>query len=95
MTAVGFGGKSLARNLRITIPEDLDYDNVFDDVLRKYTNMYELEQVRTRNMGTLYELTYQVSLKDLSHTKAFIDEIRTRNGNLNVILSTFNDHESI
>ncbi|MBQ6322518.1 MAG: DUF4956 domain-containing protein [Lachnospiraceae bacterium] len=95
LTITGFGGKNNARSLRITIPEDLDYDTVFDDLLTKYTNHAALSRVRTRNMGTLYELTYDVSLKDLKHTKEFMDEIRTRNGNMNVIISTYNDHESI
>ncbi len=81
--------------LRITIPEDLDYEGVFDKVLRQYTNNYRLERVRTRNMGTLYELTYSISMKNLKNTKRFLDDIRILNGNLNVTLSTYSDHESL
>ena len=95
LTAGRFGSKNTARSLRITIPEDLDYDQVFDDILQKYTANSALSRVRTRNMGTLYELTYDIALKDLRHTKEFLDEIRIRNGNLNVVLSTYHDHESI
>lgn len=95
ISATGFGEKDLSRSLRIMIPEDLDYDDVFDEILKKYTKNYQLARVRTRNMGTLYELTYQISLREAGHTKAFIDELRTRNGNLNVILSTYTEHETI
>ena len=95
LTASGFGSRHSARNLRIMIPEDLDYENVFDEVLKKYTSNYELERVRTRDMGTLYELTFRIVLKDPSLMKEFMDEVRIRNGNLNVIISTFDDHESL
>ena len=73
------------RQLKIVIPENLDYDEIFDDLIDKYTVSHELIKVRTTNMGTLYELTYDIRLRDVSVSKAFIDEIRCRNGNLNVI----------
>lgn len=85
LTATGFGaGRSDERELKITIPEDLDYDGLFDDLLRKYTSFSELERVKTTNMGTLYELGYKVVLRDAGATKAFLDELRTRNGNLSI-----------
>lgn len=87
LTFTGFGENSAARQLKITIPENLDYDNLFDDILEKYTTSYELIKVRTTNMGTLFELTYTVILKEKSISKQFIDELRCRNGNLNVICS--------
>ena len=87
LTFTGFGENGAARQLKITIPENLDFDGLFDDILEKYTTSYELNRVRTTNMGTLFELTYSVILKEKSISKAFIDEIRTRNGNLNVICS--------
>ena len=87
LTFTGFGENSAARQLKITIPENLDYDNLFDDILEKYTISYELIRVRTTNMGTLFELTYTVILKEKSISKQFIDELRCRNGNLNVICS--------
>ncbi|MBO5556434.1 MAG: DUF4956 domain-containing protein [Oscillospiraceae bacterium] len=73
------------RQLKITIPENLDYDGLFDDLFRQYTDRWELTRVRTTNMGTLYELTYSIRLKDAMVSKDFIDAIRCRNGNLNII----------
>ena len=80
-----FGENSnLHRTLKITIPEDLDYEGLFDDLFQKYTERHELTKVRTTNMGTLYELSYSIEMKDLEHLKEFIDAIRCRNGNLNI-----------
>jgi len=85
LTAVRFGaGKEAERELRITIPEDLDYDGLFDDIFERYTATHTLEHVKTASMGTLYELRYRITLRDESQTKAFMDEVRTRNGNLTV-----------
>ena len=86
LTATGFGaGAADERELKITIPENLDYDGLFDDLFRKYTRSAELERVKTTNMGTLYELCYKVVLRDARATKAFLDDLRTRNGNLNIV----------
>lgn len=86
LTVVGFGaGAADERELKITIPENLDYDGLFDDLFAKYTRSAELDRVKTANMGTLYELSYKVVLQDASRTKAFLDELRTRNGNLNIV----------
>lgn len=74
-----------ARRLRIIIPEDLDFTGVFDDLFEKYTKRAELERVKTTNMGSLFELTYGIILKDVSKEKEFIDKIRCRNGNLTII----------
>lgn len=95
VTALGFGDRHAVRTLRIQIPEDLDYEGMFDDLFEKYTSMHQLEKVRTVNMGTLYELTYSVALRDLSEIKQFMDAIRVRNGNLNVIIGSYGEHESI
>lgn len=88
---VNFAGrfivKSECRQLRILIPEDMDYQGVFDDLLKEYTTRSSLERIKTTNMGTLYELTYMVYLKNGINEKKFMDEIRTRNGNLTVIMS--------
>ncbi len=73
------------RLLKITIPENLDYEGLFDDLFTQYTRSHELTRVRTTNMGTLYELSYAVELKDPDKTRDFIDAIRCRNGNLNII----------
>ena len=73
------------RQLKITIPENLNYESLFDDLFAQYTRSHELTRVRTTNMGTLYELVYAIELKDPEKTRDFIDAIRCRNGNLNII----------
>ena len=96
LTAVKFGrGQEAARVLKITIPEDLDYDGLFDDLFQQYTLSHELVRVKTTNMGTLYELCYEVRLKDAGISKAFLDEIRCRNGNLTVICGREKDKDMI
>lgn len=75
------------RHLKITVPETVDYEGLFEDLLDQYTLYHKLDRVRTTNMGTLYELSYSVELREPSHTRAFLDAIRCRNGNLNVVLS--------
>ena len=94
LTLLRFGEKSRSyRHLRITIPENLDYDGLFDDIFDKYTSDHELHKVKTTNMGTLYELSYSIELRDLTHTKEFIDAIRCRNGNLNISCGREEDRE--
>ena len=91
-----FGEGSRAnRQLKITIPENLDYEELFDDLFEKYTLSHELVRVKTTNMGTLYELCYDVRLKDAGISKAFLDEIRCRNGNLTVICGREKEVEMI
>ena len=86
LTLLGFGGDhDTQRDLRITIPESMDYEGVFDDLFAKYTNSHSLERVRTTNMGTLYEIRYTIVLKDEKQLKTFMDELRTRNGNLTIV----------
>ena len=88
LTQTRFGqGETDVRVLRIVIPENLDYDGLFDEVFGRYTRSAELETVRTTNMGSLYELTYLVRLKTASMPKEFMDELRCRNGNLNIMIS--------
>ena len=76
---------SRERELRITIPEDLNYMGVFDDLFQTYTKFSHLERVKTTNMGTMYELSYRVELRNMAKEKEFIDELRCRNGNLSII----------
>ena len=83
----------IQRVLKITIPENLNYEELFDDVFDTYTRRHELTRVRTTNMGTLYELSYRIELKDLNRTKEFIDAIRCRNGNLNISCGKESDME--
>lgn len=82
-------GENSGRNkaLKITLPENLDYNEIFDDVFFKYTKKADLEAVKTTNMGSLYELKYNIEFNKDINEKDFIDEIRCRNGNLNIILS--------
>lgn len=74
------------RKLKIIIPENLDYEEVFNDLFEKYTEKAELTKVKTTNMGSMYELTYIVSMNKNQKEKEFIDEIRCRNGNMLVML---------
>ncbi|MBR2998562.1 DUF4956 domain-containing protein [Candidatus Saccharibacteria bacterium] len=73
--------------LKIVIPEDLDYDDVFADIFKKYTTRAELTRMKTMNMGSLYKLTYDITLKSGAKPKEFLDEIRVKNSNLKVLLS--------
>ena len=84
LSKIGFGSDGDERILKITIPETLDYDGVFDEVFDRYTKKYELEEVRTTDMGSLYKLTYKLKMKHESAVKAMIDELRVRNGNLEI-----------
>ena len=74
----------LMRELRITIPEDLNYAHEFDDLFEKYTKQSKLMNVKTTNMGSLYKLSYQVELNSEDIVQAFIDDLRCRNGNLEI-----------
>lgn len=86
LTVFRFGaGKENERELKITIAENLDYEGLFDDLFQKYTVYAELYRVKTSNMGTLYELNYRIVLKEDQVPKAFLDELRCRNGNLNIV----------
>lgn len=75
-----------AQLLKITIPEDMNYNGAFDDIFTKYLVKSDLKDVKTSNMGTLFTVSYSVELKDEALAKQMIDELRTRNGNLNIIL---------
>ncbi|MBQ7157967.1 MAG: DUF4956 domain-containing protein [Treponema sp.] len=77
--------------LKITIPEDMNYKDVFNDIFDKYLVKYGVKNVKTSNMGTLFTISYWVQPKKDCDTKAFIDELRTRNGNLNIILENPDD----
>ena len=72
--------------LKITIPESLDYENVFGDLFTKYTKECKLVQVKSVNMGSMFKLTYAITLNTVKEEKEFIDELRVRNGNLEISL---------
>ena len=79
--------KNKTSKLKITIPEDLNYDGIFDDILNKYTDSWNIETIKTRDFGALYEIHYIIHMKLDTNQKKFIDELRCRNGNLNITLS--------
>lgn len=74
------------KELKITVPENMNFTGAFDDLLEKNTEQYSLDRIRTTNMGTLYELTFLVQMKMEANEKEMIDAIRCRNGNLNIVL---------
>lgn len=87
---LGFGAKKNAatyKTVSITIPEDLDYSGVFDEVFSQYTTSFELVRVKTTNMGSMFRLTYNIALKDTGKEKELIDLLRCRNGNLEITVS--------
>lgn len=87
---LGFGSKrnaAIYKTFTITIPEDLDYSDVFDDIFKEYTSSFDLARVKTTNMGSLFKLTYNVTLKDAKKEKEMIDKLRCRNGNLEITVS--------
>lgn len=87
---LGFGTKKNAatfKTLTVTIPEDLDYTGVFNDIFSEYTRSYDLVRVKTTNMGSMFKLTYNVELADVTREKEMIDKLRCRNGNLEISVS--------
>ena len=87
---LSFGSRkkdALYKSLSITIPEDLDYTGVFDGIFRDFASEYELVKVKTTNMGSLFRLTYHLTLKDPAREKELMDQLRCRNGNLEISVS--------
>lgn len=78
--------KTNSKILKITIPEDLNYETVFKDILEEFTAKYELKQIKTASLGSLYKLKYSIILKKNKSEKDLIDELRTRNGNLEILI---------
>ncbi len=79
--------EAVSKTVKITIPEDLDYTGAFDDIFDEYTKKSELVKVKTTNMGSMFRLTYNVTLRDSAKEKEMIDRIRERNGNLEIMVS--------
>ena len=87
---LNFGQKKTAcrcKTLTVVIPEDLDYSSVFDDIFEEYTSGYDLIRVKTTNMGSMFRLTYEITLRDSAQEKQMIDKLRCRNGNLEISIS--------
>ena len=78
--------KNASEILKITVPEDLNFKDAFTDLFNEYLDKYTISSIRTTNMGTLYQITYDVIPKDGIDEKTFIDALRVKNGNLNIIL---------
>jgi uncharacterized membrane protein YhiD involved in acid resistance len=93
-TVLNFGNdkkNELNKTLRITIPEDLNYTEVFEDIFDELTTKKELVQVKTTNMGSLFKLTYNLTLKNAATEKELIDKLRCHNGNLEIAISRQED----
>lgn len=87
---IDFGERKNAakyKTLHVTIPEDLDYTGVFDEIFADYAEKWEIVNVKTTNMGSLYKLTYQLTMRNTDKEKEMIDRIRCRNGNLEINVS--------
>ena len=82
-----FEKKSVQKTLKITIPENLNYQGAFDEILQKYTKSYKLTKIKTTDLGSLFELCYNVIMQNDENEQDFINELRCRNGNLNIILA--------
>lgn len=96
LTKLNFGAVSrLEKQLKITIPENIDYSGLFEDIFKQYKVTAKLEKIRTTNMGTLFELTYAVVFPSEEVPKQFMDELRTRNGNLTVVIENLNEKETL
>ncbi|WP_249285464.1 DUF4956 domain-containing protein [Luoshenia tenuis] len=80
-----FGETRSARELRVLIPEDLDYTAVFEDIFAQYTRTHQLHKIKTTNLGSMFDLYYHITLKDPAQEKALIDALRCRNGNLTIV----------
>lgn len=88
LSNVGFGnGANEEKTLKITVPEGLDFEGIFDDIFERYTTKADLVEVKTSGMGSLYKLNYSVVLRSKASTKGMIDEMRQRNGNLEISCS--------
>ncbi len=83
--------KGSIKELKVTIPESLNYSDIFDDIFEKYTKNHTLYRVKTTNLGSMYQLFYRIELKDDSTEKQMIDDIRCRNGNLDIICGMIPD----
>ncbi len=83
-------GQKQEKLLRIVMPEDLDYTGVFDDIFATYTKSHVIDRVKTTNLGSMFEVSYIVVLKDDKQEKQMIDDIRCRNGNLTIVCSRYN-----
>ncbi len=85
LKVVGYGDNKGHCILKITVPESLNYNGMFDETLNKYAKSYKLVSVKTVNLGSLFRIEYDLNMKDMNNTKAMIDELREKNGNLEIL----------
>jgi hypothetical protein len=92
LSVINFGAKKVTyKLLKLTIPEDLDYEGAFDDLFVSYTTRHELIKVKTTDLGSLFQLFFTVTMDNNKSQKEFLDALRCRNGNLNITLSMTED----
>jgi uncharacterized membrane protein YhiD involved in acid resistance len=95
LTKLRFGsGCSHAMSLKIVLPEHMDYDGIFDGVLDAYTSAHKLSRVKTTEYGSLFEITYEITMINTADSKQFIDKLRCLNGNLNIVLTVKEQNEA-
>ncbi|MBQ4110795.1 MAG: DUF4956 domain-containing protein [Clostridia bacterium] len=82
-----FEKKTIQKHLKITVPEDMNCQGAFDDIIEKYTKKHSLSKIRTTDLGSLFELCYEVTMDRNQNEQEFINELRCRNGNLSIILA--------
>lgn len=87
--------KTKAMTLKITVPEDLNFEGLFDDILNTNTSSWNITTIRTRDFGALYEINYSIHIKNDVNQKKFIDALRCRNGNLNISLTSCGSEDKI
>ena len=87
LTGIRFGERRHEKILKITIPEDYDYTNLFDDIFEKYSCKAEIEKIKTTNMGSLIDVTYRLSVPTENISKNMLDELRARNANLSIMIT--------
>lgn len=87
--------KNMRKQLRITVPESMEYSGLFDDLFAEYTKTHKLKRVKTTNMGSLFQLTYDIAIKDETKEKEMIDQLRCRNGNLDIICGYISDASDV
>lgn len=94
ISVTGFGyPKKREMQLKVVIPENLNFEGLLDDIMESDTAYWRLAKVKTSDFGTMFELIYRLKLKNNVETKAFLDKIRCRNGNLNIVITYAADEE--
>ena len=87
LTKLGFGNhRTSPMRLKIILPESMDYQGVFDNILKEYTTSCKLCKVKSTEYGSLFEITYDITMENMADSKGFIDKLRSKNGNMNVVL---------